>query len=211
MIDPQALRVYLVYDPSTVTSMNVYDTIDAVVAGGITALQLRWKTGTDREIVELAKRIGPRLREAGIPFVINDRIDLALAAGADGIHLGVDDLPLDAARQLGGPGFIIGFSPETDEQIVLASESASYLGIGPFFATQTKLDAGDALGATEFARRRSLTGLPVVAIGGISASNAGDVLAAGADGVAVASAILASDDPGAATRALREATAGAGT
>lgn len=207
MIDSHILRVYLVYDPTTCISRSVTETIDAVIAGGVTALQLRWKSGTDREIVHLANVIGPRLRERGIPFLINDRVDLALAAGADGVHLGVDDLPLEDARRIAGPGFIIGYSPETDAQIVEAATNASYLGIGPFFATQTKLDAGEALGPGEFARRRALTSLPVVGIGGIIATNASEVMAAGADGVAVASAILGANDPEVATRALRAAVA----
>ena len=202
MIDPAALQVYLVHDPTVCTSRGVQETIDAAIDGGITALQLRWKNGTDREVLELARVIGPRLQARGIPFLINDRLDLALAADADGVHLGVDDLPLPDARRLAGPDFIIGYSPETDDQIRRATECASYLGIGPFFATQTKSDAGSALGAEEFARRRRLTPLPVVGIGGISTGNAAEVMAAGADGIAVVSAILAADDPAAATRTL---------
>ncbi len=208
MMQVDVLRLYLVFDPTTCTASGAIETIDAVIAGGVTAVQLRWKDGTDRDIVELANVIGPKLKASQIPFLINDRIDLALAAGVDGVHLGVDDLPLPVARYIGGEDFIIGYSPETDDQIVAAADHASYLGIGPFFATSTKLDAGEALGGTEFARRRSLTPLPVVAIGGITAANATDVVTAGADGIAVSSAILGAADPEAATRELRTALAG---
>ncbi len=210
MIAPQALRVYLIFDPTDAT-LGPEEMVDAVVAGGVTAVQLRWKGATDREIVQVGRKIAPRLNRAGIPFLINDRIDVAMAIGADGVHLGVDDLPLADARRLGGPDFIIGFSPETDEQIADASAKASYLGIGPFYATQTKLDAGEELGDREFGRRRSLTPLPVVAIGGITADTASNVMQAGADGVAVASAILRAADPRSATRRIRVAVDGHAT
>jgi thiamine-phosphate pyrophosphorylase len=210
-MSPEALRLYLIFDPGICRSLSVDETVSAVIANGITALQLRWKSGTDREIVELARQLGPRLREAGVPFLINDRIDLALAAGADGVHLGVDDLPLPDARQLGGSEMIIGYSPETDDQILAAADYASYLGVGPLFETRTKLDAGEPLGTGEFARRRSLTSLPVVAIGGITPLNATEATAIGADGVAVASAILGVSDPGAATRDFRTALSAVAT
>jgi thiamine-phosphate diphosphorylase len=116
----------------------------------------------------------------------------------------VDDLPVSTARALSPPGYIIGFSPDCDDQILESGQTgADYLGIGPVFGTLTKSDAGQALGIEEFARRCALSPLPVVGIGGITADNAGSVFEAGASGVAVVSAILASDDPAAAASNLR--------
>lgn len=175
----------------------------AVLGEGITCLQLRWKTGTDRQVVELAREFVPLCRAHRIPFIVNNRIDIALAAGADGVHLGVDDLPLADARNLAPPEFTIGYSPESDDDLRDAgARGATYLGIGPIFATTTKADAGAALGIGEFTRRRKLTALPVVAIGGVNERNAFDAIHAGADGVAVISAIAAADDPVEATRRL---------
>jgi thiamine-phosphate pyrophosphorylase len=200
------LRLYLVLDPDAVSGGPVA-VARVALASGVTMLQLRCKHRTDRETLELAVPLRMTCRRLGIPFILNDRLDLALACDADGVHLGVDDLPLSAARSLSAPGFIIGYSPEHDEQIAnAAANGATYLGIGPVFSTSTKKDAGAALGLTEFARRRDLTRLPVVGIGGIGPGNAASVLAAGADGIAVVSAIVGQPDPAAATRNLLAAT-----
>jgi len=195
--------LYLVLDPDHAAGDPI-TIAAAAIANGVICVQLRWKSARDRQIVDLARSIHQLTEPRCIPLIINDRLDIALASGAEGVHLGVDDLPLRDARRIAGDAFIIGYSPETDDEIRTAAEAgASYLGIGPFFRTATKADAGSALGSVEFARRRSLTDLPVAAIGGISASNAGKAFAAGADGIAVASAILDSPDPAAATRQLR--------
>lgn len=197
-----AMKLYLVADPDH-SSLDVISSTREALAAGVTCVQLRWKTGTDRDLCELAGRLVLLTREFRVPLVINDRVDIALVAGADGVHLGIDDVPITAARRLGGPGFLIGYSPDTDEQIAQATiDGADYLGIGPLYSTSTKADAGLALGESEFARRRSLTSLPVVAIGGISTANASRAIHAGASGVAVVSAILASQSPGDATRLL---------
>jgi len=196
------LRLYLVLDPAMVHG-DPLETARASIAAGITCLQLRWKNATDREILQLARPLAAACGGAAIPFIVNDRVDLALAAGAQGTHLGVDDLPVPDARALGGPEFIVGYSPETGEQLRNAADSgATYLGIGPFASTSTKHDAGEALGAAEFSRRRSLTTLPVVAIGGIGEHNACAAIGAGAEGIAVVSAIAAAAVPADATRAL---------
>lgn len=196
--------LYLVLDPDHASGDAIAIAREAI-ENGVTSVQLRWKSATDRQVVELARVLHRLTQVRRIPLVINDRLDIALAVGAEGVHLGVDDLPVADARRIGGPRFIVGYSPETDDDIrSAAGAGASYLGIGPFAGTTTKADAGPALGAVEFARRRALTDLPVVTIGGISAANAGDAFAAGADGIAVASAILDSPDPGDATRQLRK-------
>lgn len=200
-----ALRLYLVVDPDH-TAGDLADTVRAAITGGVTIVQLRSKGRTDRETLAIGAPLRSICRDAAIPFIVNDRLDLALALDADGIHLGVDDLPLDDARRLIGSQRLIGYSPETEEQTrTAAARGADYLGIGPIFGTVTKSDAGAALGPEGFARRRSLSPLPVVAIGGITPINAREAIAAGADGVAVVSAILKAPDPAVAARALRTA------
>lgn len=207
MFTAASLRLYLVLDPDLVGVERTPALIHDVLAAGVTCLQLRWKSATDRAIVDMGRSLLPMCRNADTPLIINDRLDLALAIGADGIHLGVDDLSIADARRLAGPDFVIGYSPESDVDLVAATEHASYLGIGPFEATSTKADAGAALGAEEFARRRVLTPLPVVAIGGLGLANASEPIAAGADGIALVSAILGATDPVDATRQLAQALA----
>ena len=193
-------RLYLVAGAQP----HLEDAASAAIRGGVTMIQLRFKELSDRRILDMANPIVRKCHARYIPLVINDRIDLAIILGADGVHLGVDDLPLEHAKALTPPDFLIGYSPETDEQIVTAAErGASYLGIGPVFATSTKLDAGDPLGLVEFQRRRSLTNLPVVGIGGIDSRNASDVIAHGATGVALSSAILGTKDIESAARQIR--------
>jgi thiamine-phosphate diphosphorylase len=151
---------------------------------------------TDREAIEIAGKLNNLCQLSRSLFVVNDRVDIALAVGAAGVHLGVDDMPLQDARRLSGSGVVIGYSPETDEQAASAAgRGADYLGIGPVFGTSSKSDAGDAIGLETLRRRVSLAGIPVVGIGGISPRNAAEVVEAGAVGVAVASAILGSSDP----------------
>ncbi|MGC4191390.1 MAG: thiamine phosphate synthase [Thermomicrobiales bacterium] len=197
-----ALRLYLVVDPDIAAGDPVEATAKAL-AGGLTMVQLRSKNRTDRETLAFGRAIHMVCHDRGVPFIVNDRLDLALALDADGVHLGVDDLPLEDARRLAGPDLVIGYSPETDDQLLAAaSRGADYLGIGPFFSTATKADAGVALGTTEFVRRCALSPLPVVAIGGIGIVNAAKPVEAGADGIAVVSAILRAADPEAAAREL---------
>jgi thiamine-phosphate diphosphorylase len=196
-----AMRLYLVADPEHCRG-DLVSTIEAAIAGGVTMVQLRAKRTSDLEQFNLATRIRAVCLARNVPFLVNDRIDIALASGANGVHLGVNDLPIEAARSLGGSEFIIGFSPETDDQLQSSSRrGADYLGIGPVFGTATKADAGSELGLGEFARRARLGRLPSVGIGGINAQNAGSVLTAGASGVAVVSAILGADG---ATEAARQ-------
>jgi thiamine-phosphate diphosphorylase len=136
-------------------------------------------------------------------FIVNDRLDLALACGAGGVHLGVDDLPVASARSIALDDFVIGFSPENDEQSRSAAQlGASYLGIGPVFGTTSKGDAGPPVGLETLARRRGLSSLPIVGIGGVNEFNASQILNAGACGVAVMSAITGAPSPERATRAI---------
>lgn len=197
------LALYLVADPDQ-TSRDLIEIVEIALANGVTAIQLRSKTLTDRETLTLAKAIVERCCAAGAMSIINDRLDIALAAGANGIHLGVDDLPIGDARRL-APNLVIGYSPETDEQASAAAASgANYLGVGPVFGTVSKADAGAAIGLATVKRRATFAGVPVIGIGGISATTAKSVIEAGADGVAVVSAILRAPEPGPATRKLSE-------
>jgi thiamine-phosphate diphosphorylase len=199
------LRLYLVADPDHVRT-DLVMMIEGALRGGVTAVQLRYKHGTDREALELARWLRSRTAEHGALFLVNDRLDLALASGADGIHLGVDDLPLEDARRIGGPDLVIGYSPETDEQTRHAAErGATYLGVGPVFGTATKSDAGMAIGLETLSRRAELAGVPTIGIGGIGAQTARSVINAGAVGVAVVSAISMQESPEAAAIALRRA------
>jgi thiamine-phosphate pyrophosphorylase len=199
------LRLYLVAGTQDAPH-GLLETVEAALIGGVTAVQLREKGATDREILATAERVRELCLEHGAAFFLNDRLDLALAAQADGIHLGVDDLPIPAARRIAGPELTIGFSPESDLGARSARiEGGSYLGVGPIYGTKSKSDAGPAIGLNVLKRRIEVSGLPVFGIGGISAENAGSVIGAGAAGVAVMSAILMASDPQAAARALREA------
>jgi thiamine-phosphate diphosphorylase len=199
--------LYFVLDPEHVLGSPMTVTL-AAIRGGITALQLRCKNGRDRSTLELAKSLREVCVTRGVLFIVNDRVDIALAARADGVHLGVDDLPLEHARELGGPTFVLGYSPETDEQTRQAAKrGASYLGVGPVFATATKPDAGNPIGLAAISHRAANSGIPVIAIGGITAANAPAVVEAGACGVAVVSAIAGAPDPESAVRQFRIALA----
>lgn len=199
------LRLYLVVGTQDAPH-GLLESIEAALAGGVTAVQLREKSGADRQILETAERVRELCVDHGAAFYLNDRLDLALAGGADGIHLGVDDLPIPAARRIAGADFIIGFSPDSDLGARSARlEGGSYLGVGPVFGTRSKADAGAAIGLNVLKRRIEMSGLPVIGIGGIDAENAASVIAAGASGIAVMSAILSARYPEEAARALREA------
>jgi thiamine-phosphate pyrophosphorylase len=165
-------------------------------------VQVRWKGASPAATAELARALVAALR---IPVLVNDRVDVALAAGAAGAHLGWDDLPLAAARAVTPPGFILGISVGSpDEGAWAQALPADYWSVGPCFATATKIDAGAPLGTEGFARLATLAppGIPVIGIGGISAVTAGAVRRAGAAGVAVAAAVLDASDPAAAASAV---------
>lgn len=177
-------------------------------------VQLRDKQASDSALIEIARGLKHVLAGTGVPLIINDRLEVAQAVDADGVHLGQDDLSPRRARRVLGPGFIIGLSVSSPVEIArLDPADVDYAGLGPIFATTTKGDAGEALGAEGFASLRASIAVPVVAIGGLNADNAHSAFAAGADGVAVVSAICAAADPQAAARRLadiaREARSGA--
>jgi len=196
--------LYLVTDRALAAPKTIEETVAAAIGGGVSMVQLREKEISTRDFLLLARRLLTILRPAGVPLIINDRLDVALAAGADGVHLGQSDLPGREARRIMGPSAIIGLSVETMKQVQEAEElDLDYLAASPVFATPTKTDAAPPWGLAGLAALQSQTNLPIIAIGGIDQANAEAVLLAGADGVAVVSAICAADDPQAAARSLR--------
>jgi thiamine-phosphate pyrophosphorylase len=203
-LNPDALRLYLVTDQSLTRGRPLADVVAAAVQGGVSCVQLREKNLGTREFLAQALLLKKLLGPLRVPLVINDRIDIALASGADGVHLGQSDLPVAEARKLLPPEVFIGWSVESmDDVLQSAALPVDYLGVSPVFATPTKTDAGPAWGLDGLARVRAATRLPLVAIGGMHAGNARDVLRAGADGLAVVSALCAADDPQAAAAGVR--------
>lgn len=199
------LSLYLVTDPEMTARRGVVETVAAAVDGGVTIVQLRDKTAPARALAEAGRALLARLRPLGIPLLVNDRLDVAHAIGADGAHIGQEDLPPAAARALLGRDAIIGLSITAAADLPTIDAAVDYVGLGPLFPTGTKADAAPALGETEFAALRRRIALPVVAIGGIGLANAARAIAAGADGIAVVSALCAAADPRLAARQLRTA------
>lgn len=196
--------LYLVTDRGLSRGRTNCEIVREAILGGVTCVQLREKDCTTREFIAEAQALLALLRPAGIPLIINDRLDIALAVGADGLHLGQQDMTIADARRLGGSALVIGISAESLEDAVRAeAEGADYIGISPVFATATKTDTAAPLGLEGIRRIRAAVGLPLVGIGGISADNAAVVLAAGVDGLAVVSAIVAADCPRTAAAALK--------
>jgi len=202
--------LYVITDARLARGRAHLDIVRAAIQGGATLVQYREKEATTRRMVQEARVLQELCREAGIPLIVNDRVDVALAVGADGVHLGVNDLPVPIARRLLGPGKLVGFSPETLEQARTGeSGGADYLGVGSVFGTATKPDAGPAIGLAGLERVIAAVSIPVVGIGGIDAHNAAQVIQAGAAGVAVVSAVVAAEDVEAAARGLRRRIEGA--
>lgn len=203
---PLDLRLYLVTDPVLGGGRPLVELVAAAVRGGVTAVQLRDKSASDDALLRQALAIREVLAPVGVPLVVNDRVDVALAADADGVHVGTGDASPTRARERLGRDAIVGWSLENLEQVRdPALTACSYLAASPVWSTPTKTDTARALGLAGVARLRALTTLPLVAIGGIDASRVGEVVRAGADGVAVVSAVMAAYDPEAAARQLREA------
>lgn len=199
-MSPEALRLYLVSDRQRCPHDQLERLLPALIDAGVTAVQLRDKSADTRTLVETARRWLAVCRPRQVPLIVNDRADVALAAGADGVHIGDSDLSPADARRLLGPRAVIGVSVGTGP----VADEASYGAASPVFSTPTKPDAASPVGLDGLAALRARTRKPLVAIGGIGLSEVADVLAAGADGVAVVSAILGADDPVAAVAALRQ-------
>lgn len=198
--------LYFVADVSASGGRDLAALAEAAAEGGVTAVQLRAKELGTRDFLNLALRLIERLAERRVPLLINDRVDVALACGAAGVHLGQEDLPVADARRLLGKGRTIGLSVNTlPEALAAEASGADYIGLGPIFATATKVTALPVLGVEGVAAVRAKVKLPIVAIGGVNEENARRLIEAGADGVAVVSALMNAPDPAAAARRLRQA------
>ena len=200
-------KLCLIADPAVAGHGDLTATVEAALAGGTDCVQLRCKGTPEREFLERALRLREVTRSHGVPLLINDRIDLALACGADGVHLGLTDLPVPVARRLLGPEACIGGSAHSWATArEMEAAGADYLGLGPVFeARGTKPDAEAPGGLALLEEVRTTTDLPLIAIGGIHPGNAASVAAGGADGIAVVSALLHSPNPAATARKLRRA------
>lgn len=212
------LTLYLVVGSGVTRGRPLDEVVTAAVRGGATLVQLREKALFDTELIAAARALKSRLAPLGVPLIVNDRAEVARAAGADGVHLGHDDLDAARAREILGPAGLIGVSAGTPEEAARVDKGlADYVGIGSVYATATKPDAGPPIGLAGLtALARALRPLPVVAIGGIGTRQAAEVMAApggagaqgtdgsAVDGIAVVSAICGAPDPEAAARTLRQ-------
>jgi thiamine-phosphate pyrophosphorylase len=201
MLDPKILRLVAITDDAEEGRATLTDRVAAAVRGGATSVQVRLKSATPREVVEITRSIMSRV---AVPVIVNDRADIALAAGAAGVHVGEADLPVAAIRRFAPANFIVGASLGSDAELLNAKD-ADYVGIGPVYGSDSKSDAGSAIGVAGFKRLASLVPHPAVAVGGITADRALQITVAGAAGVAVINAIFMSEDPEAAARAIADA------
>ncbi len=211
-LDPSVYRLCLVTDRDLARGRPLVEVAMLAVRGGATMVQLREKTATTRAFLDEARALKALLDDHGVPLIVNDRVDIALAVGAAGVHVGQSDMPVDAVRALMGPGALVGLSITDAAQIGRADAAAAdYLGIGPLHPQKTKPDASTPLGLGGFATLRRMTSKPVLAIGGVKAEDVPMLVEEGASGVAVVSAIMAAEDPEAAARAFRRAWASEAT
>ena len=208
---PGRWRLYAITDERIARGRSHLQVAEAVLRGGADVLQLRDKEAGGGKLYRVALQLRKLTRDAGIPLIVNDRLDIALAVDADGVHVGPEDLPASVARRILGPGKILGVSTETVEEALQAEkDGADYVGVGPVFeARGTKGDAGEPVGLERIAQIRRRCRLPIVAIGGINEGNARKVREAGADAAAVISAIVAADDVEQAARRLKRMLGGA--
>jgi len=197
--------LYLVTDRLLSRERPIEFIVEQAVKGGVTMVQLREKNCSTLEFVKLAISLKKLLAHFRVPLIINDRLDVALASDADGLHIGQEDMPCNIARKILGNDKIIGLSVESFDQALEANNlDVDYIGISPVFVTGTKPELTSALGLAGIRKISGVSKHPVVAIGGINAKNAAEVLMAGADGLAVVSAIVSADDPMKAARELRK-------
>lgn len=201
MLDPRILRLVAITDDALDQRATLVDRVAAAVRGGATSVQVRLKTASPREVVEITRAIMSR---TSVPVIVNDRADIALAAGAAGVHVGEADLPVTAIRRFAPADFIIGASLGSEAELANA-KAADYVGIGPVFGSSSKDDAGSAIGVDGFERLAALVEVPAIAVGGITADRALQITVHGAAGVALINSIFSSDDPERATREIAAA------
>lgn len=196
--------LYLVTDRELMSSASVEESVRQAIAGGCTVVQLREKSLSSRDFYEAARSIREITSRSGIPFIVNDRLDIALAVDADGVHVGQEDLPCGEARRIMGNGKIVGVSVSSLREALAARDAgADYLGVGAMYVTGTKADA-DLTSMEELNAIRAAIDLPIVVIGGINAETIPNFRGTGIDGIAVVSAIVASADAAGAARKLRK-------
>jgi thiamine-phosphate pyrophosphorylase len=204
-VKKEELQVYLVTDPDLAAGKDLSAIVEQAVKGGVSMVQIREKKASTLDFYQQALAIKKILRPYKVPLIINDRLDIALAVDAEGLHIGQSDLPYAIARQLLGKDKIIGLSVENIEQAKEANElDVDYIGLSPVFSTQTKEDIAKPLELEGIREIASFTKHPTVAIGGINKENTASILGAGADGVAVVSAIICSDTPELAAKELAD-------
>jgi len=200
------LSLYAITDERFLNPFNLYEAVERAIFGGVTVVQYRAKKKTAKEMFEEALIVREVTKHHQIPFIVNDRLDIALAVKADGVHLGQGDLPVDVAREIGGSYFIIGLSTHNLKEVRRASEEriADYIGFGPVFPTNTKENPDPVTGIEKLCEAVKESKLPVVAIGGINTDNVEEVLRCKPDGVAVVRGIFEKGDPFENAKLLRE-------
>lgn len=202
----QVGRLHLLTDTVLQARFSHVELTELAIAGGADTIQFRQKSGATGEMIEVARKMKKLCEESDVKFIVNDRIDVAIAVAADGVHLGQDDFPIPLARKLLGEGRIIGGSAATiAEARKCLSEGADYVGFGPVYPTTSKDDAGPVSGIDILKQVVEAIPLPIIAIGGVSAENTPKVIRAGAHGIAVISAVCCQEDPERATRELYRA------
>lgn len=200
------LRLYVVTDPILCGHLPLKTVVEQAIKGGAVCIQLRDKNSSSGELFNTAEELLIITKQYDVPLIINDRLDVALAVKADGVHLGQEDLPARAARRIMPPDMILGVSANSVQQALEAQEAgASYLGVGSIFSTSTKPDAGDPIGLNILSEICSQVDIPVIGIGGIQADNAGQIIEAGAQGVAVVSCVVGAADIAQAAKMVTEA------
>jgi thiamine-phosphate pyrophosphorylase len=203
--------LYVITDETVARGLGHVEIARKLVEGGADVIQLRDKARTGKDLLSIAVQIQRLSRSTGTMFIINDRLDLALACDADGVHLGQEDLPVPFARKVSPPGFIIGTSVRTVQEALIAeTEGADYIALSPIFDTATKSDAGPGKGLERLKEIKSAVSIPVIAVGGIGKGNVRQVMEAGADGVAVISAVVGQKDIVRATAEMRSLVYGPG-
>lgn len=196
--------LYVITDESIAGGLSHSEIAQRAIAGGADVIQLRDKTCGCLELHKVARALRSITKKTGTIFIVNDCLDVAIACSADGVHLGQDDIRIDVARQIAPPGFIIGVSVgSVDEALKAEREGADYIAISPLFSTSSKNNAGPGHGLDRLREIRRNVTIPIIAIGGIKPGNVREVIAAGADGVAVISAVVGSKDISAAARELK--------
>ncbi|MBI4832273.1 MAG: thiamine phosphate synthase [Candidatus Lindowbacteria bacterium] len=199
------LELYVIIDEGLLSLARVEEVLEKALEGGADAIQFRAKRLSKRQYYETAASLLPHTRRMNVPFFVNDHLDVALAIGADGVHLGQDDFPCREARRLVPEGIMVGISTHSVEQAVKAvADGADYVAIGPVFPTTTKEKPEPVVGLEMIRQTKVRAGsVPVIAIGGINSKNVAEVIRSGADGVALASAVALADDPIAAAKELK--------